>query len=149
MDVLDLEKIEAGEMVWEISPLEIDEVMDEAAAATADLENRSAEKPQQRSSLDLILWDLAQAEVLNESADLALDVQTRLNSRLGLKDRGVKQAPFVVLTGASMPAILVETAYISNPREEKHLRQGVFREHLAQGIFKGVMKFIRWPARKK
>ena len=67
----------------------------------------------------MILWDLAQSEVLNESAQLALRVQGRLNALLGLKDRGVKQAPFVVLTGATMPAVLVEVGFLSNPEEER------------------------------
>jgi len=123
--------------------MSLDNATDEAAAATADLENRSAARPQQRSSLDLILWDLAQAEVLNESAGLALDVQTRLNSRLGLRDRGVKQAPFVVLTGATMPAILVELGFLSNEAEAKQLADPAHQLRLAEAIALGVRDFLR------
>jgi N-acetylmuramoyl-L-alanine amidase len=123
--------------------MSLDRATDEAAAATADLENRPTTASEDRSPLDLILWDLAQAEVLNESADLALAVQGRLNARLGLRDRGVKQAPFVVLTGATMPAILVEVGFLSNPEEEKKLDQPDHQQELAEAIADGVLDFVR------
>jgi len=123
--------------------MSLDRATDEAAAATADLENRPATASDDRSPLDLILWDLAQAEVLNESADLALAVQGRLNARLGLRDRGVKQAPFVVLTGATMPAILVEIGFLSNPEEEQKLDRPDHQQALAEAIADGVLDFVR------
>jgi len=123
--------------------MSLDRATDEAAAATADLENRPATASEDRSPLDLILWDLAQAEVLNESADLALAVQGRLNARLGLRDRGVKQAPFVVLTGATMPAILVEVGFLSNPNEEEKLSRPDHQQELAEAIADGVLDFVR------
>ena len=115
---------------------------DEQAAATAELENVSGGDGG-RSDLDLILWDLAQAEVLNESAELALAVQNRLNERLGLKDRGVKQAPFVVLTGATMPAILVEIGFLSNPAEAKQLESADHQQRLAEALALGIDDFVR------
>jgi N-acetylmuramoyl-L-alanine amidase len=115
---------------------------DEQAAATAELENVSGGDGG-RSDLDLILWDLAQAEVLNESAELALAVQNRLNERLGLKDRGVKQAPFVVLTGATMPAILVEIGFLSNPAEAKQLESAEHQQRLAEALALGIDDFVR------
>ena len=115
---------------------------DEHAAATARLENKVGEDDR-RSGIDLILWDLAQAEVLNESADLALAVQERLNQRLGLRDRGVKQAPFVVLTGATMPAILVEVGFLSNPDEARLLESGEHQQRLAEAIALGIDDFVR------
>jgi N-acetylmuramoyl-L-alanine amidase len=115
---------------------------DEQAAATARLENLAA-AGDRRSGIDLILWDLAQAEVLNESAELALAVQQRLNQRLGLKDRGVKQAPFVVLTGATMPAILVEVGFLSNPDEAARLESGDHQQRLAEAIALGIDDFLR------
>jgi N-acetylmuramoyl-L-alanine amidase len=123
--------------------MSLDRATDEAAAATADLENQPATASEDRSPLDLILWDLAQAEVLNESADLALAVQGRLNARLGLRDRGVKQAPFVVLTGATMPAILVEVGFLSNPVEEEKLVRPDHQQELAEAIADGVLDFVR------
>jgi N-acetylmuramoyl-L-alanine amidase len=115
---------------------------DEHAAATARMENRSG-SADRRSNLDMILWDLAQAEVLNQSAELALAVQNRLNERLGLKDRGVKQAPFAVLTGATMPAILVEVGFLSNPGEASQLASADHQEQLAQAIALGIDDFLR------
>ncbi len=116
---------------------------DEHAAATADLENRPAEERSYQSALDLILWDLAQAEVLNESAELALAVQKRLNAQLGLRDRGVKQAPFVVLTGATMPAILVEVGFLSNPSEAQELESPAHQQRLAEAVALGIDDFVR------
>jgi N-acetylmuramoyl-L-alanine amidase len=115
---------------------------DEAAAATADLENQVAVDPAHGTALDLILWELAQSEVLNESSELALAVQTRLNSLLGLKDRGVKQAPFAVLTGATMPAVLVEVGFLSNPGEAAELADPAHQRRIAEAIAMGVEDFL-------
>ena len=118
---------------------------DAAAAATADLENQADTQAQERSPLDLILWDMAQSEVLNESAGLALAVQDRLNTRLDLRDRGVKQAPFAVLTGATMPAVLVEVGFLSNPDEATMLRDPSHQQGVAEAIAQGVADFVRPP----
>ena len=122
--------------------MSLDGASDEAAAATAALENRAGSSADGRSPLDLILWDLAQAEVLNESSRLALAVQGRLNARLGLRDRGVKQAPFVVLTGATMPAILVEVGFLSNPSEAERLTQPESQQQLAEAVAAGIEDFL-------
>lgn len=119
-----------------------DRSTDEHAAATAEFENL-ADSGSGQSELDLILWDLAQAEVLNESAELALAVQNRLNERLGLKDRGVKQAPFAVLTGATMPAILVEIGFLSNPAEAQQLESADHQQRLAEALALGIDDFVR------
>ena len=116
---------------------------DAEAAATADLENRAGAVSGDRSPLDLILWDLAQAEVLNESADLALALQGRLNALLGLRDRGVKQAPFVVLTGATIPAALVEVGFLSNPSQATLLAQPTRQQELAEALADGIEDFVR------
>lgn len=116
---------------------------DAAAAATAKAENLvGGEGDVGRTPLDLILWDLAQADVLNESARLALAVQVRLNQRLGLNDRGVKQAPFVVLTGATMPAILVEVGFLSNSDEQQRLLDPTHQQNLAEAIAVGVLEYL-------
>jgi N-acetylmuramoyl-L-alanine amidase len=119
-----------------------DSATDEHAAAIAELENVTGEGGE-RPDLELILWDLAQAEVLNQSAELALAVQNRLNERLGLKDRGVKQAPFVVLTGATMPAVLVEIGFLSNPAEAKQLESADHQQRLAEALALGIDDFVR------
>lgn len=73
------------------------------------------------SDVALILWDMAQAEHLEESSTLASRIQEELAGVTGSEGRGVKQAPFRVLVGATMPAVLVEVAFISNAEEEKQL----------------------------
>jgi len=122
--------------------MSLDEASDEDAAATAALENRAGSASNARSPLDLILWDLAQAEVLNESSDLALAVQGRLNAHLGSRDRGVKQAPFVVLTGATMPAILIEVGFLSNPSQARLMSRPEYQRDLAEAIARGVEDFV-------
>jgi len=120
-----------------------DQATDEAAAATARLENEANGGASSRSDLDLILWDLAQASALNESAKLAVAVQSRLNELLGMRDRGVKQAPFVVLTGATMPAILVEVGFLSNPSEASRLARPEHQQELARAIATGIDAFLQ------
>jgi N-acetylmuramoyl-L-alanine amidase len=60
-----------------------------------------------------------------------------------IKDKGVKQAPFYVLLGAQMPAILVETSFISNPRECKRLLDPKYQERLCDGIIKGIRGYVK------
>ena len=120
-----------------------DQATDEASAALAELENEADGEAEDRSDLDLILWDLAQASVLNESAELALNVQRRLNALLDIRDRGIKQAPFVVLTGATMPAILVEIGFLSNPAEADRLTSPEHQQALAGAIATGIDAFLR------
>jgi N-acetylmuramoyl-L-alanine amidase len=120
-----------------------DNASDADAQATATLENLGYDVGPSGSTLDLILWDMAQSEVLNESADLALAIQRRLNVLQGLKDRGVKQAPFVVLTGATMPAVLVEIGFLSNPDEAARLADPAYQNRIAEAIATGVTDFLR------
>ena len=89
-----------------------------------------------------ILSDLSQDAFLRDSERLAVAIQAQLNQLGGVKQRGVKQAPFVVLRGAAMPAVLVETAFISNPREEAKLMDPAFRKRVAQAITRGVRRYF-------
>ncbi len=91
--------------------------------------------------LQLMLWDLAQSRHLTESQRLANLVQGELNETLQLKDRGVKQAPFRVLVGATMPAILVELGFISNPDEEKKLQDPDYRAQLVEALVKAIARY--------
>jgi len=91
--------------------------------------------------LKLILWDLAQSQHLAESQRFATLVQEELNSALGLRDRGVKQAPFRVLMGAGMPAVLVELGFISNPDEEKKLLTPAYRDQLVDALVRAVSRY--------
>jgi len=112
------------------------------AAQAADRENAGA----RNDTLQLILWDLAYVANLNASARLARTIQEGLNVLHGIEDRGVKQAPFVVLTGATMPAALVELGFVSNPEEAPRLASRAFQEQLGAAVAEAVLSFLRSPA---
>lgn len=121
---------------------------DEEARRLAYLENSSAEpeKPLGQESKDeimMILWDMAQAAYLKQSQRLAEIIQDELNSLLGTADRGIKQAPFKVLTGVACPAVLVEVAFISNPQEERELVEESFQANVARAIYRGLVRYIK------
>ena len=100
------------------------------------------------SDLALILWDMAQAEHLEESSALATRLQDELAVVTGSESRGVKQAPFRVLVGATMPAVLVEVAFISNPEEEKLLASARFQAKVAAALRRGISRYrAEWSQR--
>jgi N-acetylmuramoyl-L-alanine amidase len=118
---------------------------DPGAAGVAAQENAGKGAPAEDGPdavVDGILQDLAQKAFLQESEQLAVAIQVQLNQLGGVRQRGVKQAPFVVLRGAAMPAVLVETAFISNPKEEVKLRDPKFLRRVAQSITRGVRRFF-------
>jgi len=92
-------------------------------------------------SLEMVLWDLAQAQYLQESSGLAEVIQKELDAAIGVRDRGIKQAPFRVLMGATMPAVLVEVGFISNPSEETVLKTDEYRDKIAQALSRAVLAF--------
>ena len=92
--------------------------------------------------LDFILWDLAQSAHLNESSRLAEAIQTQLNVVSKTDNRGIKQAPFRVLSGATMPAVLVEIGFISHAEEEKQLKSAPFQQSVADAIARAVAEFF-------
>jgi len=100
------------------------------------------------SDLQIILNDLMQNSKINESSRLAAYIQESLSIHLKkkgysrIKSKGVKQAPFYVLLGAQMPAVLIETSFISNSRECKRLINSKYQERLCEGIVKGIKKYI-------
>ncbi len=98
--------------------------------------------PARNPDLDFILWDLAQTAHLKESSELAEATQEELNVLSGTENRGVKQAPFRVLVGATMPAVLVETAFISNAEEEKKLGAPAFQQSVADAVARAIGRFF-------
>ncbi len=122
---------------------------DEEARRLAYLENnspkndRSEVEREEEDPIQMILWDMAQSNYLKQSSQLAEYIQAELNTLRGTRNRGVKQAPFKVLTGVACPAVLVEVAFISNPEEESKLITADFRGTVAQAIYAGLAKFIR------
>ena len=115
---------------------------DQVAAQVAATENAPGNvENDPESDLQLILWDLAQSYHLGESQRFANLVQEELNTTLGLRNRGVKQAPFRVLMGATMPAVLVELGFLSNPEEEKKLQSPIYQAELVQSLFKAIRRY--------
>lgn len=119
---------------------------DAAAAAVAKLENaddvgRKDEKA--TGALGAILADLARSETHANSSQLAYVLHDHLVRGTGARDRGVRQAPFVVLEGAAMPAVLLEVGYISHPAEVKRLADPAEQEKIAAAVAAGVDRFAR------
>jgi len=90
---------------------------------------------------DLIQATIAQSAFASKSEQFASMVQQEIKKRVQSRDRGVKQAGFYVLMGASMPNVLVELGFISNPSEEKKLRSPQYRDQLATAIYRAVEQY--------
>lgn len=98
------------------------------------------------SNLEAILFDLMANAKINESSRLAAKVQQSMVAGLRphysrIKDLGVRQGPFHVLLGATMPSVLVEAAFISNSREAKRLASKTYQNRVADAIVKGVKNY--------
>jgi N-acetylmuramoyl-L-alanine amidase len=124
------------------------EATDGAARRAAEDENRViALEPRGRNgsadALRSILWDLAQSDFQQESSRVAEALQVQLDRALRRPSRGVKQAPFYVLGGAAMPAVLVEIGFITNPQEAERLRDDGYRERIARALAAGLAAYKR------
>jgi N-acetylmuramoyl-L-alanine amidase len=102
----------------------------------------------QLSILELILRDMHETDRINQSAVLAQSVQSALSEHMaahypGVIPRGVEGAPFAVLHRTTMPSVLVETAFISNPQEEAQLRTTQYQRALARGMLRGLRQFLQ------
>lgn len=122
---------------------------DREAMATAARENAMSTKrlSELDSEIDKILKDLKQDNKLEESLQLAHTVQASLVGTMMPEQRqvvnlGVKRAFFYVLINTQMPSILAEVGFISNPDEEKQLRQDSYRQSIAEALYQGVKKYI-------
>jgi N-acetylmuramoyl-L-alanine amidase len=91
--------------------------------------------------IELILWEMAQARYIKESAALAQAVEAALRARVPMSARAIQQAPFRVLVGANMPAVLVEMGFITNGPQEKQLQSEEFQGLLVQGLVDAVTRF--------
>ena len=92
-------------------------------------------------AIELILWETAQLRHLEQSAAFATAVETALRARVGMSPSPIQQAPFRVLVGANMPAVLVEIGYLSHPDEEKALASGVHQDKVAQALLDAITAF--------
>ena len=90
---------------------------------------------------------IALKEKIEESREFAGDVQESLHSGLaakapGIRNRGVKKAPFIVLIGANMPSILAEISFVSNPADEHRLATSEYRQRIAESLYRGIAKYV-------
>ena len=95
-------------------------------------------------AIDLVEWDVAQVRYLDQSARLADMVQEELSRRIPMSTRGVQEAPFRVLVGANMPAVLVEMGFISNPEDGQRLSSARFQNAVADALVDSILRFRRY-----
>lgn len=120
------------------------------AASQEAMEVATRENALSQSSVhDLqdLVKKIARNEKIEESKELAIDIQDSLSHRLQLvsqnqRNRGVKKAPFIVLIGANMPSVLSEISFISNPADEKLLKKPDQRQRVAEGLFRGISSYL-------
>ncbi len=91
--------------------------------------------------IELILWEMAQVQHIEQSAAFASLIEQSLRSRVKMSARAIQQAPFRVLVGANMPAVLVELGFISNPDEEKLLRSPAHQRLLVDALVESIVRF--------
>ena len=94
-----------------------------------------------------LIQQIARNERVTESKQLAVDLQNALSQRLQLvsrseTNRGVKQAPFIVLTGAKMPAVLSEISFVSNVNDASLLLVSSQRQRIAEGLYRGIAAYL-------
>ncbi len=117
---------------------------DQGALAVASREN--AVSDQSIHQLGDLVKKIALKNKIEESREFAGDVEQGLYGGLqagnaGLKNRGVKKAPFVVLIGANMPSVLAEISFVTNPRDARQLQRPEYRQRVAESLYKGVAKY--------
>jgi N-acetylmuramoyl-L-alanine amidase len=90
-----------------------------------------------------VLLDLSQTATIQDSLELGSDVLSYLGKVSRLNNRRVQQAGFAVLKAPDMPSILIETAFLSNPSEEKKLRSPRHQQKLAKAVFSGIRNHLK------
>jgi N-acetylmuramoyl-L-alanine amidase len=116
------------------------------AMEVAARENATAQ--QSIHDLEDIVKKIARSEKIDESREFAADIQESLAKRIQklnktVKDRGVRKAPFVVLVGADMPSILTEISFLSNPADERLLKNPEHRQRVAEGLYQGMANYLQ------
>ena len=114
------------------------------ALEVAARENAVSEKS--IHELQDLVKKIALKEKIDESREFATDVQESLYGGLslrnaGIRNRGIKKAPFIVLIGANMPSILAEISFVSNPSDERKLQTAEHRQRIAESLYRGVSKY--------
>ena len=113
------------------------------ALEVAARENAVSEKS--IHELQDLVKKIALKDKIEESREFAVDVQKALYNGLanrGMRNRGVKKAPFIVLIGANMPSILAEISFVSNPADAKRLKTPEYRQKIAESLYRGTAKYV-------
>jgi N-acetylmuramoyl-L-alanine amidase len=115
------------------------------ALEVAARENAVSEKS--IHELQDLVKKIALKEKIDESREFAGDVQQSLYGGLalnnsGVRNRGIKKAPFIVLIGANMPSILAEISFVSNPTDERKMETAEHRQRIAESLYRGVSKYV-------
>lgn len=124
----------------EIFYLSADESGDEARRAASARQSLPALGGGTRD-IDMILWEMAQVRYLSDSASLAGAIEEQFRGRVRLNTHPVQQAPFRVLAGANMPAVLVEVGFLSNADEEQQLVSDAYQNTVVQALLDGIVRF--------
>jgi N-acetylmuramoyl-L-alanine amidase/tetratricopeptide (TPR) repeat protein len=121
-------------------------------ASSADVEEIAARENASSQKTVFELQDLVKRitlrEKVDESREFAQTVQKSISKALlktysHAKDRGIKQAPFIVLIGANMPSILTEVSFVSNPADEKLLKSSLYRQRVAEALCNGIRDYTK------
>jgi N-acetylmuramoyl-L-alanine amidase/putative methionine-R-sulfoxide reductase with GAF domain len=118
-----------------------------SSPSAKDLETRDPDRSKNTSAVTLSPAELH--EKIEQSRRLAASVQRSLYGTLsaqnpGLRDRGVKEASYAVLTETTMPGILAEVSFVSSPTDEQKLRSDGYREQIAEALYKGIARYAAW-----
>ncbi len=135
------------EIVEGVETYFLQKTRDERSQRIAARENAAVLQGTDQLSKDVIIDAVLNGPKIIQSHKLAIDVQNNimknLNSKYsGVKNGGVRPAPFYVLVGASRPSILVEVGYITNSKERKRLFTSGYQDKIAKGIAEGVGRYI-------
>jgi N-acetylmuramoyl-L-alanine amidase len=95
--------------------------------------------------IEVILWEMAQARYIEQSAVLAQTMEAALREKVPMSPRAIQQAPFRVLVGANMPAVLVEMGFITNVEQEKQLSSDTFQVSIVQALVDSIVRYRDRP----
>jgi N-acetylmuramoyl-L-alanine amidase len=95
--------------------------------------------------IEVVLWEMAQARHIEQSAAFARAVEGALRERVPMSSHALQQAPFRVLVGANMPAVLVELGFLTNPQQEQRLASDDYQNALVQALVDAIVRYRGAP----
>lgn len=132
-----------GYETYLLRPGKTQDAIDVAARENAAIKYEESRNGKYKELTDegQILATMAQSMFMKESESLAAQIQQELEKEIKSQNRGVKQAGFYVLIGASMPNVLLEAGFLTNPEEEKKLRTKKYRQKIANAVYRAIIEF--------